>query len=129
MRTIRTTFLITLTALALACGYGNKNYMTNSPPVIAQLNPAGAMAGGPAFTITVKGSNFATQAVVNWNGAAQTAGTRYMSSGQLSLSVPASMIMNAGTVQVTVTNPRTPASGMYGGTPAMTSMPMNFTIN
>ena len=129
MRTIWTTFLITLTAFTLACGYGNKNYMTNSPPVLAQINPASVMAGGPALTITVKGSNFATQAVVNWNGAAQTAGTRYMSSGQLSLSVPASMIMNAGTVQVTVTNPRTPASGMYGGAPAMTSMPMDFTIN
>lgn len=129
MRTIWTTFLITLTALALACGYGNKNYTTNGPPVIAQLSPATATAGGPAITITVKGSNFATQAVVNWNGAAQPAGTRYMSSGQMSLSVPASMIMNAGTVQVTVTNPGTPASGMYGGTPAMTSMPMTFTVN
>lgn len=129
MRTIWTTFLITLTAFTLACGYGNKNYMTSGPPVLAQLNPAGAMAGGPAFTITVNGSNFAPQAVVNWNGAAQTAGTKYMSSGHLSLSVPASMIMNAGAVQVTVTNPGTPASGMYGGAPAMTSMPMKFTIN
>ena len=98
MRTIWTTFLITLTALTLACGYGNKNYTTNSPPVIAQLNPAGAMAGGPAMTITVKGSNFATQAVVNWNGAAQTAGTRYMSSGQLSLTVPASIFASADEV-------------------------------
>lgn len=129
MRTIWTTFLITLTALTLACGYGNKNYMTNSPPVIAQLDPASAMAGGAAFTITIKGTNFATQAVVNWNGAAQTAGTRYMNTGQLSLSVPASMIMHAGTVQLTVTNPGTPASGMYGGSAAMTSMPMSFTVN
>ena len=132
MKTVPTILLISLTAIVMACGYG-KNYMTTAPamPVIAQLNPGDATAGGPAFTMIVTGSNFASQAVVNWNGVAQTTNTMFMSASQLNVTVPAAMIMNSGTVQVTVTNPATPGRGMggSGGTPAETSMPMNFTVN
>lgn len=131
MKTISTTFLFALAALTLACGYG-KNYMTPSSsgmPVIAQLSPTTATAGGPAFTLTLTGSNFSSQAIVNWNGVAQAANTKDVNAGQVTLSVPAAMIMSASTVQVSVTNPGTPASGMYPGTPAVTSTPMNFTIN
>lgn len=132
MKIISTTFLIVLAALMLGCGYSNKNYTTppsSGAPAIAQLNPTSATAGGPAFTLNVSGSNFAPQAVVNWNGVAQTANTKYVSTGQLTVSVPASLIMSAGTVPVTVTDPGTPGSGMYPGTPGATSQPMNFTVN
>lgn len=132
MKTVSTTLLISLAAIAMGCGYG-KNYMTTAAamPVIAQLNPGSATAGGPAFTMTISGSNFASQAVVNWNGVAQTANTVVVNASQLNLAVPTSMIMNSGTIQVTVTNPAVPGRGMYGsgGTPAETSMPMSFTIN
>jgi hypothetical protein len=132
MKTVSTTLLISLVAIAIACGYG-KNYMTTGAalPVIAQLNPGSVTAGGPAFTMTVTGSNFASQAVVNLNGVAQTANTMVVNASQLNLTVPPAMIMNSGTIQVTVTNPAIPGRGMggSGGTPAETSMPMNFTVD
>jgi len=125
---VKTAFIAVLAALTLACGYSSKNYGTGSMPAIQQLNPNSATAGDPAFTLTVNGSNFATQAVVNWNGKAQA--TTYGGGGQLTIEVPASAVANATTVQISVTNPATSSGGMYGrGTPAQTSNPVNFMIN
>ena len=76
--------------------------------------------------LTVNGSNFAPQAVVNWNGTPQV--TTYISSAQLMITVPASAVANSGMVKVTVTNPGTSANGMYPGSPAMTSQALDFTI-
>lgn len=131
MKTISSMLLMMLVASALACGYGSKNYpaVAGSMPAIAQLTPASVTAGGPAFTLSVNGTNFAAQAVINWNGIGQTANTTYVNATQLTMSVPAGMIANSGTVQVSVTNPGTPGTGMYGGTTAATSVPVNLTIN
>ena len=129
MKTVNTILLGTLIATTLACGYGSKNYNTGTPtsmPAIANLSPGSATAGGQAFTLTVNGSNFASKAVVNWNGSAQT--TTYMTTGQLTIPVPATAISSAGTVQISVTNPATSGSGMYGGSPAQTSTAVPFTI-
>ena len=81
--------------------------------------------------LTVDGTNFGSKAVVNWNGVAQTANTTYVSASQLTVAVPASAIMTSGTVQITVTNPATAGTGIYGSgaTLAATSSPMDFTIN
>lgn len=131
MRTVTIIVSIALSAVTIACGYGNK-YMTSAAtmPVIAKLNPGSVSAGGPAFTMTITGSNFISQAIVNWNGNAQTAGTTFVNAGQLTLSVPAAAIMNSATIQITVTNPATQGPGYgSGGTPAETSMPMNFVIH
>jgi hypothetical protein len=130
MKTVYTLLLASLISLTLACGY-SKNYSSTAGtmPAISQLNPDNATAGGEAFTLTVSGSNFASKAVVNWNGTAQA--TTYVSGGELTVEVPATLIANSGTVQVTVTNPATSGSGVYGsgGTLAETSTAMNFTIN
>jgi hypothetical protein len=128
--TLKTTLLVTLIASTLACGYSSK--MTppaaGNVPAIAQLAPASMKAGSAAFTLTVNGSKFNTNAVVNWSGTAQT--TTYVSGNQLSAAIPASAITAAGTVSVTVTNPGTAGTGMYGsGTMAETSNSMSFTIN
>jgi hypothetical protein len=68
---------------------------------------------------------------VNWNGVAQTSNTTFMSGTELTVSLPASAIAAAGTVQVTVTNPAVAGGGPYGGggTLAETSSAMSFTIN
>ena len=132
MKTLKTAVLVTLIAIAAACGYGSKNTMATAGvmPAIAQLSPGSTTAGGAAFTLTVNGSNFGPKAVVNWNGVAQTA-TSFVTNNQLMVTVPASMIANSGNVQITVTNPATSGTGMYGtgATLAATSMPMTFTIN
>ena len=93
-------------------------------PAIATLSPANTMHGDPTFMLTVNGNNFATNAAVNWNGTAQV--TTHVSTAQLTISVPAAAVANAGTVQVTVTNPAT--GGIYGS-PAQTSNMVMFTIN
>src|SRR5262249_38371748 len=41
----------------------------NPVPSIDELNPAGAQAGGPGFTLTIKGANFINGSQVRWNGA------------------------------------------------------------
>jgi hypothetical protein len=131
--TVKATFMITLIAFALACGYSAKMTapVAGTVPAISQLNPASVTAGDAGFTLTVNGTNFGTKAVVNWNGVAQTANTTYVSANQLTVAVPAAAIANSGTVMVTVTNPATPGTGIYGtgATLAETSTSMDFTIN
>ena len=133
MKTVTTISLLTLIALTTACGYSSKPAApaAGTMPAIAQLNPDNATAGAAAFTLTVTGTNFGSKAVVNWNGVAQTSNTTFISGTEVTVAVPASAIMAAGTVQVTVTNPGTPGTGMYGGggTAAATSSPVAFTIN
>lgn len=127
---LKATLLATLTAFTLACGYSSKTTppVAGAVPSIAALSPSSMAAGSPAFTLTVNGASFSSNAMVNWNGAAQA--TTFVSANQLMMMVPAAAIANSGTVAVTVTNPGTPGTGMYGsgGTIAETSSPMNFTI-
>jgi hypothetical protein len=127
---VKATLLVTLTALTLACGYSSKTTppVAGSVPAIAALSPASMTAGSAAFTLTVNGTNFGSQAVVNWNGAART--TTFVSGNQVTAAIPAADVATAGSAAVTVTNPGTPGTGMYGsgGTLAETSSPMSFTI-
>jgi hypothetical protein len=133
LKTFTTTALAALIALTVACGYSSKMTapVAGTAPTIAQLAPDTATAGGAAFVLTVNGTNFGTKAVVNWNGVAQTANTTYVSGSQLTVAVPASAIATSGTVQITVTNPATAGTGIYGtgATLAVTSSAMDFTIN
>lgn len=71
-------------------------------PTLSSLSPSNATAGGPAFTLTVNGSNFVSGASVLWNGAART--TSFVSTTQLKASIPAGDIAAAGTAQVSVLN-------------------------
>jgi hypothetical protein len=119
-----------LIGLTVACGYSSK---TTAPvagvmPAITQLAPTSTNAGA-AFVLTVNGSNFSSNAVVNFNGAGQT--TTFVSASQLTASIPAMAVSAAGTAAVSVTNPAKPGTGMYGsgGTMPETSAPMNFTVN
>jgi hypothetical protein len=125
MKTLNAVLLGTLIAATVACGYSK--HSTPPPgqgPAISQLNPNSTTHGDATFMLTVNGSSFASNAAVNWNGAAQT--TTYVNTGQLTISVPAAAIASAGMVSVTVTNPAT--GGIYG-TPAQTSTAVTFTIN
>jgi len=130
---VNTMLLAALIGLTVACGYSAKMTppVAGTMPAIAQLTPDSATAGGAAFTLTVNGSNFSSKAVVNWNGVAQTANTTYVSGGQLTVALPAAAIATAGMVQITVTNPATPGTGIYGSgaTMAETSTMMTFTVN
>jgi hypothetical protein len=79
---VKATLLVTLTVLTLACGYSSKTTppVAGSVPTIAALSPASMAAGNSAFTLTVKGTNFGSQAVVNWNGSERN--TTFISGNQ-----------------------------------------------
>lgn len=129
---MKTISVLLLTVLWLGCGgYGSPGAapQPGTVPTIIQLVPDSESAGGPAFTLTVHGTGFNTDAVVNWNGSMQA--TTYVNGSQLTIMVPASAITTAGNVPVTVTNPGHSAGGMYGagGTAAETSAAMTFTVN
>jgi Tol biopolymer transport system component len=82
------------------------------------INPSSATAGGPGFTLTVSGTNFNALSVVRWNGADRT--TTFVSSTQLTATIPSNDIAVGGTADVTVFNP-SPGVG--------TSSALTFTIN
>jgi uncharacterized protein (TIGR03437 family) len=69
----------------------------------SSLSPSSWAPGGPAFTLTVAGTNFVSGAMVRWNGAALV--TAFVSATQLTAAVPASLIASAGSASVTVVNP------------------------
>jgi hypothetical protein len=128
MKTLSIVLLTVLSAFTLACGYSS--HATTPPaagtmPNIALLNPDNANSG-TSFQLIITGTGFNGNATVNFNGTqTPTAAT----STQITVAIPDSAVMAAGTVQVTVTNPGT-AGGMYGGgTSAETSHSMPFTIN
>jgi hypothetical protein len=127
-----TMLLTALSAFTLACGYSSKATTpatSGTMPTIATLAPGSATHGDAAFVLTVTGTNFSTTAVINFGGVAQT--TNQVSTTQLTATISAADIANAGTVAITVTNPAVAGTGAYGsgGTLAETSGPMNFTIN
>lgn len=90
----------------------------NPAPALISINPNSATAGASAFTLTANGSNFISGSTINWNGTALT--TTFVSSTQLTATVPAANVAAAGSASVTVF---TPAPG--GGTSTAT----NFTIS
>ena len=133
---MKTVSVLFLAILCFGCG-GYSAPKTATPqagfvPVIAAIVPNTANHGDPAFTLTINGSTFSANAVVTWNGLAQTS-TTHPAPNQLTVAIPASAIATAGSVMVSVTNPgsSTPG-GPYGGgssTMSETSNSMTFTIN
>lgn len=88
----------------------------NPTPVVTGLVPSSAPPGGAAFTLRVEGSGFIASSVIQWNG---TPLPTSQLATFLTAPIPASLIANPGTAQVTVV---TPAPG--GGT----SNAMQFSI-
>ncbi|MGH9938792.1 MAG: beta strand repeat-containing protein, partial [Blastocatellia bacterium] len=80
-----------------------------APPVINFLSPSSVVAGGPAFQLSVFGTNFAPGSVVRWNGQDRT--TNLILVTGLVAQIPASDIANVGSAQVTVFSPA-PGGGL-----------------
>lgn len=124
MRMLPVLLLITLSA---GCGYSSKSTppQPGVMPTITGLVPDNASAGS-AVALTVNGTNFATNAVVKWNGVAQP--TTYVTANQLTSAVAAATVSMPGMVPITVTNPGTPPGPYGGGTSSETSNSMTFTV-
>ncbi len=70
------------------------------PPVVSTISPSSAVAGAPAFVLTVNGSQFTAHSKVLWNGAALS--TSFVSANQLTAQVTGQEVATAGAVNVTV---------------------------
>jgi probable HAF family extracellular repeat protein len=79
---------------------GGANKTTSWVPSITSLSPSGATAGGAAFTLTASGSGFLSGATVQWNGSAVPTG--FISATQLTVSIPASLTVAAGSASASV---------------------------
>lgn len=92
---------------------------------ISSLSPGSAVAGGPAFTLTVTGAGFTTGAVVYWNTTALP--TTYVSGLQLRASVSSSLITQPGTAGIFVMLPtglrsNTISFNIFTPTPAISGL-------
>ncbi|MDD5547786.1 MAG: dockerin type I domain-containing protein [Candidatus Pacebacteria bacterium] len=67
--------------------------VVNATPVISSISPDSAIAGDSQFTMTVNGSNFFVNSIVNFNGSART--TTYVSQTELTAVIPASDLLTA----------------------------------
>jgi hypothetical protein len=77
-------------------------------PTITSISPSTVTAGGPAFTLTVVGTNFSVSSVVMVNGSVRA--TNFISSLQLTATILASDIATPGSLQITVFDRATGAS-------------------
>jgi len=97
---------------AAACNdYGN-TFQGNTGAAISFLSPSNVNAGGPDLTLTVNGSGFVAQTVVQWNG--QTLATKDVtdSAGNIlavTAVVPAAMTTKSGLASVQTLNPHSGA--------------------
>ncbi len=89
-------------------------------PIIGSLSPISAVAGGPAFTLTVLGANFAPGSVVRWNG--ENRPTTVVNVTELAAQISAADIASVGTARIEVFSPA-------GGPQGSLSTEATFTIN
>jgi len=88
-------------------------YSTSSSlPVVLQLSPSSATAGGAGFTLTVFGENFAPASIVLWNGSVRT--TTYISNTQLNAAISAADLAKEATNLIAVANTSAPISTSSG---------------
>jgi len=104
----RIRFVIATAGCVFASACGGSGYSsgsnssataTNSTATIAAISPTTTEWNSAAFTLTVTGSGFDQSSVVQWNGYPRS--TTYVNSSQLSVSIPATDTLQAGTDQVT----------------------------
>ncbi|HSZ18449.1 MAG TPA: hypothetical protein VK770_01585 [Candidatus Acidoferrum sp.] len=102
-------------------------------PVITSLSasttsaPSTPYCSSQGFTLTVNGTNFTSDAVVNWNGSPQA--TTFVSATQITASIPAAQAAFPGPVVVAVTNSNgtSPSLPFTLSTPATALVPPTIT--
>lgn len=76
---------------------------SNLTPTITLLSPNPVVAGGPAFTLSIVGTNFISDSFVRVNGV--LAPTTFVDSAHLATPISASQIATATTISITISNP------------------------
>ncbi len=101
----------------------NSVTFTIPAPVLFDVSPSSAAAGSGPFTLTANGNNFVNGSTVQFNGTMLT--TTFVRDTQLTATVTAPLLTNAGTVGVAVVNPGGAATGAVAFTitsPAISSL-------
>jgi hypothetical protein len=98
----------TITVFNPAPGGGTSSSQTftvnaNPVPTTTSIAPSTVFVGNGGFALTVNGTNFVANSVVRVNGSDRT--TTFISSTQLSATIPASDVASTGTRTITVFNP------------------------
>jgi hypothetical protein len=107
---------------AIACGV-SLFAQNNAVPTLNQpLIPMVAAPGARGLTLTVNGTGFATGATVNCNGSPRS--TQFVSSSQLTATLPSTDLMVAGTSSITVVNPG-PGGGSSNPVPFAITWPVS----
>jgi WD40-like Beta Propeller Repeat len=97
-------------------------------PTLTSISPTSISAGQPQFVLQVKGKNLVQQTQVIWTtstGSVPIFQSIFVSTNELDVTVPSSLIQNPGTANISVTTP-TPGGGT---SPSSTQPPVVFTIN
>ena len=98
-----------LLSMAFAPARSQAQASPNPVPLInLPLSPTSIAPGNAGFTLTINGTRFVSGSVAKWNGSARP--TTFMTASQITATISASDVANAGTASVTVTNP-TPGGG------------------
>jgi trimeric autotransporter adhesin len=108
--------LLGVASAVLAGGCNDFNTTLGTPSnstTISFLTPAGANAGGGAFTLGVEGDSFQSDSVVEWNGSARV--TTYLNANELLAQISAADLATPGTVNVLVYTPGTAVSDPQTG--------------
>src|ERR1039458_3715118 len=113
---------ILLTSLVGCAGGGSSKRTTTPPsnplPSLSSISPTSATVGSPDTSVTLMGSGFIKSSVANLDGKAQT--TSFVSSTELSITLPGTSLAQAAAHGITVTNP-----SPGGGTSASASFVVN----
>lgn len=85
-------------------GGGGGGSNTPKRPILDSISPRNVTIGGPAFTLTLTGAQFSPSDIVLWTfmGTQTTYSTTFVSSTELTISVPASAIANPGRASILV---------------------------
>ena len=96
-------------------------------PVLTGITPSTVTTGSSGFTLTVNGSSFAFNAVVQVNGSARS--TRFINLFQLQATIPASDLTGSQPLNITVLNPA-PSGAVSTALPlTLTSSPIPLISN
>lgn len=94
--------------------------ITAFAPTITSISPSTVVSGGPAFTLTVTGTNFSATSVVYWNGTSRP--TTFVNTTTLTAAIPGSDIYLPGSATITVVDP---ASGGVASNPVTLTITSN----
>jgi 6-phosphogluconolactonase len=114
-------------------GKGPVAFAIRSQPItpslaITSIAPSSATAGGAAFTLTITGAGFVSGDAVQWNGSLLS--TTFVSSTQLTATIPASLIATAGSASVTVAAGATVSKAIgFTISPASVTISSNGVVN